>query len=223
MGGRGGVQMLAKRYRLQGNHVVPLDVDIASRSGREFIAAQMLRAQALQEHCDGWFSLRQGCLQSPVALLELTGTNDCKTEVEEVCSRIIELLQELDPPRCVVIHPSLADTPQSARWCDLVAAPVLRQFGFRVVSAEARTLSTEESFRSAALTVVDLTGLDHHCLLQAGATIGAAANSIWTAQEDVPVPFSNPIFRWSTEGAQEKAADRFREYLTTYLTRRTAD
>ncbi len=185
----------------------------------------MLRAQALQEHCDGWFSLRQECLQSPAALLELTGTNDCTMDVQEVCSRTIELLQELDPPCCVVIHPSLADTPQSARWCDLVAAPVLRQFGFRVVSAEARTLSTEESFRSAALTVVDLTGLDHHCMLQAGAALGAAVNSIWTAQEGTSVPFSKPTFEWSAETAetQENDADRFREYLTTYLTCRTAD
>lgn len=224
MGGRLGVQMLAKRYRLQRKHVVPLDIDIANRSGREFVAAQALRAQVLQEHCDGWFSLRQECLKSPTALLELTCINDCKMDVEEACSRIIELLRELDPPYCVVILPSVPDTSESAQWCDVVAAPVLRQFGFRVFYAEARTLSNEDLFRSATLTVVDLTGLDPHCLLQAGAVLGASVNSIWTAREDTSVPFSKPIFKWSGQIAErQKDADRFRDYLTSYFTRRKVE
>jgi TIR- and PNP-associating SLOG family/Transcriptional regulatory protein, C terminal len=224
MGGRLGVQMLAKRYRLQRKHVVPLDIDISSKSGYKFVAAQILRMQALQEHCEGWFSLREDCLQSPVALLELTGTNGRAMEIEEVCSGIVQLLLNLDPPYCVVIFPPVAVAPQSAMWCELVAAPVLRQFGFRVVCAEASTVSIE-LFRAAAWTVIDLTGLDPHCLLQAGAVLGAAVNFIWTAREDTPVPFpSRRIFRWAQPtGEIQGNADRFREYLTTYFSSRLAE
>ena len=97
MGGRLGVQMLSERYRLQRKHVVPLDLDIADRSHRNFVAALKLRAQALQEHCVGWFSLREDCPHSPVALLELTSTQGCKIEASEVCARIAELLVQLEP------------------------------------------------------------------------------------------------------------------------------
>jgi len=219
MGGRLGVQMLAKRYRLQRKHVIPLDIDI-SRAGREFTAAQVLRAQALQEHCDGWFSLRQDCRHSPVSLLELTDTDGCKRGIKKVCSGILELLLELDPPYCLVIYASAE--AESAQWVESVASPVLRQFGFRVVCAEANTVSID-LFKAAALTVVDLSGLDPHCLLQAGAALGAAVNYIWAVREDTSVPFDKPIFRRLQTGEIQKETNRFREYLTIYFSRRAVE
>jgi len=222
IGGRLGLQMLANRYRRLRKHVVPLDIDIAGRS-REFGTALRLRAQALQEHCEGWLSLRQDSKHSPVPLLELTSTSSCTLGVDEVCSRILNLLTELDPPYCIVIFSSAGDKSQSSLWCNAVATPVLQEFGFRIICSEAHSVPTE-SFKAAALTVIDLTDLDPRCLLQAGAAIGAAVNFIWTAREDTSVPFSEPIFRWSPQtGEIQENADLFREYLTSYFSRRTAE
>jgi hypothetical protein len=122
-----------------------------------------------------------------------------------------------------VIFSSAGDKSQSSLWCNAVATPVLQEFGFRVICSEARSVPTE-SFKAAALTVIDLTDLDPLCVLQAGAVIGAAVNFIWTARVDTSVPFSKPTFRWSPQtGEIQENADLFREYLTSYFSRRTAE
>jgi hypothetical protein len=222
LGGGAGVEHLANLYAQSGRSIIPLDVDIGASRGDDIVGGTGLAARALRSP-DNFLRLPS---EVPAAgRLAGLSTRGDKT-AEDLADRIVQLVGELEPPRCFYVRlldSSLPAFVDVERFFREIADPTVASLGF--ASFEMGRDQPEHAWMNdeifarlyfSSLVVVDLTELRPNCLAELGYALGRAQRVIITARAGTRPPFDLdkiPWFFWDADADSEELRGKLTAHL----------
>jgi hypothetical protein len=220
LGGSEGVTFLANLYHDAGKPVVPLNAALtqAGEGARKLFAVgltshkanQLFRAQSKSAH--QWinqinFSKRHS--------------------VDERVATLIELLEDLEPPKAFAVrllnpaHPEFAEVDNF--FSSIVQPIVEGVMGYQLTVIDGQqefehARIDEEIFAKlhrSSLVIADITGTRPNCFIELGYALGRSLPTIVTSREGSERPFDISTFgglSWTTDGTVKSRQQAFREH-----------
>jgi hypothetical protein len=227
IGGAEGVTYLANLYHDAGKHVVPLMAPLtpSGEGARKLFeigltsnkADQLLRTESRTPH--HWIN-------------QINFSN--RTSVDERASTLIELLEDLEPPKAFAVRLLNPDHPEFAAVDDFfetIVQPIVEdEMGYRFTVVDGRQAfeharMDQEIFarlHRSSLVIADITGTRPNCFLELGYALGRSLPTIVTSREGSERPFDITTLSglpWKTEGTIKDKKRAFREHCNAIRNR----
>lgn len=211
LGGGTGVEHLAQLYQARRRHVIPLDLPLGA-SREDGLGGSLLLSRQAQSEPQRFFSLRQPLADFANTRLSTIATQKGNVSVEQVAVNLLDLLQNLSPPRVFytrLLNPQAEDYAAVESYFRNVVDPVVEELGF--IRIEMGTDPSNHAFinvaifddlHHASVVVADFTGLRPNCFTEFGYALGCGARVIPIAKEGTVLPFDQsamPHHFWKPE------------------------
>jgi ATP nucleosidase Cap17-like, N-terminal len=229
LGGGAGVEHLVNMYSQSGRSIIPLDFRIGASREDDVVGGAGLAARALA--APGNF-LRLPSEVPAAARLAALSTFGAAPGADVLASRVVELLNELEPPRCFYVRlldSSLGVFEEVERFFRDVVDPVVASMGFASFEMgrdePEYAWMNEEIFTRlyfSSLVLVDLTELRPNCLTELGYALGRAQRVIATARSGTKPPFDLdkiPWFFWDSTADSDELRGELAAHLRLYASR----
>ena len=220
IGGSEGVTYLANLYHDAGKHVVPLSTALtpAGQGARKLFdigltsskAGQLLRTESRTAH--HWIN-------------QINFSS--RTSVSERAATLVELLEDLEPPKAFAVRLLNPDHPEYGSvdsFFGTIVQPIVEdEMGYRFTvidghQAFEHARMDQEIFAKlhrSSLVIADITGTRPNCFLELGYALGRGLPTIVTSREGSDRPFDIATFgglSWKTEGSLKDKRQAFRDH-----------
>jgi hypothetical protein len=219
-----GVEHLAQEFANRGKHVIPLDLDLGASCSDGSGGATRLFGEALGNP-NLFFRIMPG--QSGAELLDRTRTQNGAVPPKQVAVTIIDLLEQLVPPRVFyvrLLNKDLPDFPSVEDFFRNVIDPTIIELGFEPLQMGIgpneyawMNQAIFESLHHSEVVVVDLTCVRPNCFMELGYALGNTQRVIVTARKGTQVPFDPSCletFLWDPTETPAKTRQDFRDHWT---------
>jgi len=226
-GGGPGVEHLADLYASSRKPVIPLDIQIKTKSIGSAVKLSTLATQKPERFFD------YEPLERAAAAYSMLSMKDRVPPEEEFEERFFGFLCGLAKPKAFFVRllDRKADEFKDVeRFFRHVVNPVIEDEGYQ--RFEMMRDSTRETFMNveifqtllaSALVVVDLTGLRPNCFTELGYALGLKKKVIITARERTSVPFDTnafPCYFYSPEMKPGRCREGLQEFIRIHINRK---
>lgn len=218
LGGGEGVLFLANLYHDAGKPIIPLNFALVPP---ETGARQLFSIGLSSSRADQLFSAQRTSAHAWINRLNLTP----RAKVSEHVGVILNLLEDLEPPRAFVVrllNPKHDCFAAVEKYFETTVKPVVEgELGYRLCVVDGRQAyeyprvdqEIFEKLHRSAVVIADITGGRPNCFIEMGYALGRRLPTMLLAQEGTEHPFDVTTFaghHWTLDANEE---DRRRAFL----------
>lgn len=227
LGGGEGVLFLANLYHDAGKPIIPLNFALTPL---ETGARRLFNIGLSSSRADRLFSPQQMTAHAWINRLNLTP----RANVSEHVGVILNLLEDLEPPRAFVVrllNPKHDNFAAVEEYFETTVKPIVEgELGYKLCVIDGRQAYEHprvdqdifEKLHRSAVVIADITGNRPNCFIEMGYALGRRLPTMLLAQEGTEHPFDVTTFaghHWSLDMSQEERRKAFLEHWNAIRSR----